>query len=93
MKVHIFIFRRDLRIEDNRGLNEAMKRGNVLPIFIFDPKQINPAENPYFSNKSVQFLIESLKDLESSIKKHKGALYYFAGEPSKVIDEILLKIS
>ena len=48
MKVHIFIFRRDLRIEDNRGLNEAMKRGNVLPIFIFDPKQINPAENPYF---------------------------------------------
>ena len=67
--------------------------GNVLPIFIFDPKQIDKNKNSYFSNKSVQFLIESLKDLEKDIKKYKGKLYYYYGEPSKVIDEILLKIN
>ncbi|WP_438964496.1 deoxyribodipyrimidine photo-lyase, partial [Winogradskyella sp.] len=33
----IFWFRRDLRLDDNIGLYNALKSGqNVLPIFIFD---------------------------------------------------------
>ena len=35
--VNVFWFRRDLRLEDNRGLLEALDAGKpVLPIFIFD---------------------------------------------------------
>ena len=37
MKIAIFWFRRDLRLEDNTALQAALNSGNqVLPIFIFD---------------------------------------------------------
>ena len=37
MKISIFWYRRDLRLEDNTGLFEALNENeNVLPIFIFD---------------------------------------------------------
>jgi|GEM_PF-3542645 len=36
-KVAIFWFRRDLRLEDNAGLCQALSSGHpVLPVFIFD---------------------------------------------------------
>ncbi|WP_262987259.1 deoxyribodipyrimidine photo-lyase [Sphingobacterium wenxiniae] len=39
IKVSVFWFRRDLRLEDNIGLHHALSSGNaVLPIFIFDRK-------------------------------------------------------
>jgi deoxyribodipyrimidine photo-lyase len=44
----LFIFRRDLRVQDNRGLNEALSLSKqVLTCFIFDPRQILP--HPYQS--------------------------------------------
>ena len=37
MKISIFWFRRDLRLEDNTALNQALsKKLQVLPVFIFD---------------------------------------------------------
>ncbi len=37
MKVTIFWFRRDLRLDDNAGLYQALKSGYpVVPVFIFD---------------------------------------------------------
>ena len=40
--VTIFWLRRDLRLEDNHGLYQALKHhNNVLPIFIFDPEIID----------------------------------------------------
>ena len=37
MKISIFWFRRDLRLEDNTALNLAISKNlQVLPIFIFD---------------------------------------------------------
>ena len=39
MKKSIFWFRRDLRLEDNIGLFQALSQPNtVQPIFIFDEK-------------------------------------------------------
>ena len=37
----LFIFRRDLRLTDNTGLNNALANSTkVIPCFIFDPHQI-----------------------------------------------------
>jgi deoxyribodipyrimidine photo-lyase len=37
MKINIFWFRRDLRLEDNTALNKALcSELPVLPVFIFD---------------------------------------------------------
>ena len=40
-KTSIFWFRRDLRLDDNKGLSEALKSDEkVIPIFIFDRDNI-----------------------------------------------------
>ena len=70
MEINIFIFRRDFRIHDNLALNRLIKEcenKGIYPMFIFNPVQIYPKNNPYFSNNCVQFMIESLDDLDKNI--------------------------
>ena len=84
----IFIFRRDFRLTDNSGLIEALNNSkNVIPIFIFTPEQID--KNTYKSDNAIQFMIESLTELENKIKKKKGQLYYFYGKQDKIISKII----
>lgn len=87
--MNIFIFHRDLRLIDNTSLIKQIKDyKNIIPIFIFDEKQINPNKNDYFSNYSVQFMIESLEELEEEIEKKNGELYYFKGNPLEILKKI-----
>lgn len=87
MKKTIFIFRRDLRVFDNSGLIKAAERGEVLPIFIFDPRQMK--NNEYFSQNAFEFLMNSLIELEEEIGKRNGKLNFFYGEAEKVISKII----
>lgn len=87
----LFIFRRDLRLEDNSGLIFALKSSEeVIPCFIFTPEQIK--KNPYHSSHCLQFMIESLKDLENSLKKKGGNLYLFFGHPEKIVEQCIAKL-
>lgn len=88
--VNIFLFHRDLRLIDNTTLIRQLKEteGGVICIFIFSQDQIDEKKNEYFSHNSVQFMIESLKELSNEIKKKKGKLYYFKGETLKVLKDI-----
>ena len=62
----IFIFRRDFRVIDNTGWNKSIIDSDIVyPIFIFTPEQIT--NNPYKSNNSIQFFIESLLELGKTI--------------------------
>ena len=84
--MHIFIFNRGLRLTDNTTLIHQIKEmGPVVPIFIFTPEQIEPKKNDYFSNNSVQFMIESLHELSDEIKKKGGHLLFFKGDNVKVL--------
>jgi len=84
--MHIFIFNRGLRLTDNTTLIHQIKEmGSVVPIFIFTPEQIEPKKNSYFSNNSVQFMIESLHELSNEIKKKEGKMYFFKGDNVKVL--------
>ena len=68
--INIFIFHRDLRLHDNTSLIKMLKDNKkIIPIFIFPPEQIDPKKNKYFSHNSVQFMIESLHELNKEIKK------------------------
>ena len=85
----LFIFRRDLRTVDNNGLNVLAKLcHNVYTIFIFTPEQVGSG-NKYKSNHSVQFMIESLADLSSEIKKQGGQLHTFYGKNTKVLADCI----
>jgi deoxyribodipyrimidine photo-lyase len=78
----LFIFRRDLRIQDNRGLklmNDECE--NIYTIFIFTPEQVGNT-NKYKSNNCVQFMIESLQNLNTQLS---GKLYCFYGKNNSVI--------
>ena len=86
--IGIFIFRRDLRIEDNRGLIQlSTKCKYIIPIFIFDPHQtdLNSQTKNYISFPVLRFICESLKELDSSIKKLNSRLYIFYGKPENVL--------
>jgi len=85
----LFIFRRDFRIVDNNGLNVLSKMcKNVYTIFIFTPEQVGSGNN-YKSHNSVQFMIESLADLASEIKKQGGQLHTFYGKNTKVLADCI----
>jgi deoxyribodipyrimidine photo-lyase len=54
-KIGIFIFRRDLRIEDNPALYMLFKKKcQIIPLFIIDKNQIN---TPYFNKKSYEYML------------------------------------
>lgn len=85
----IHIFRRDYRLEDNTTLIEACKTHNIIvPIFIFTSKQIDIKKNEYRSDNSVQFLCESLADLDKQLKENGSQLYCFYDDGK--IDELNL---
>jgi len=93
--IGIFIFRRDLRLDDNIGLINLLKNCNkVIPIFILDKYQIIKSDhnNYYFSNNAVQFMCESLEDLNDHLKKYSSKLHLFFGTPHLIIDNILKKL-
>ena len=85
----LFIFRRDFRIVDNNSLNVLSKLcKNVYTIFIFTPEQVGSGNN-YKSHNSVQFMIESLVDLSSEIRKQGGQLHTFYGKNTKVLADCI----
>ena len=67
--VGVFIFRRDLRLEDNVGLTLLLeKTRRIIPLFVFTPEQIGKG-NRYKSDNAIGFMVESLQDLEKEITK------------------------
>jgi deoxyribodipyrimidine photo-lyase len=91
-KIGIYIFRKDLRIKDNRGLikfNEIVS--TIIPIFIFDPNQAvrNNKNKDYFSYPALQFLCESVIELRDDINNATGKLHIFKGHPWKVVESII----
>ena len=89
MENGLFIFRRDLRIVDNNGLNFLSELcNNIYTIFIFTPEQVGSG-NKYKSDNAVQFMVQGLQDLASEISKEGGKLHTFYGHNEKVIADCI----
>lgn len=90
-KKSIFLFRRDLRLVDNTGLNAALAASDtVLPIFIFDPAQTDPTVNPYFSAPAFAFLHNSLTELQNALQKNHSSLLTFHDDPANILEKIIV---
>ena len=88
----LFLFHRDLRMEDNVGLRETVKScENVYTTFIFTPAQVTKA-NDFKSNNSVQFMIESLSDLHNTIQNKGGSLLIQYGELIHVLEQLIRRL-
>ena len=88
----LFIFRRDYRLIDNKGVLSIIKNSNVIPIFIFTPEQIT-SKNAYKSDNAIQFMIKSLKELDNDLKDVGSKLYLFYGDNIKVLKNISKNIT
>ncbi len=86
MKISIFWYRRDLRLEDNTGLFEALNENeNVLPIFIFDDSILDELPE---DDARVNFIYESLSKINKQLNNHHASLQIFKGQ----IDEVWEKL-
>ena len=90
--IDLFVFRRDLRAVDNRGLAAALassdgRRHRVLPVFVFSASQVDPKKNPYFSKPAFDFMIESLRELNKALGG-KLACFYAAGDELEVFEAL-----
>lgn len=87
MKISIFWFRRDLRLEDNTGLTAALASGNqVLPVFIFDTNIIDelPADDP-----RIGFIHESLLSINEELNKSGSSLQVMKGDPATIWKKLI----
>jgi len=87
MKISIFWFRRDLRLEDNRALEAAQKKGlPILPLFIFDTHILKALSK---QDSRVQFIYQQIKGLHQKISKRGSSLKIIKGDPLKVWKQLI----
>jgi deoxyribodipyrimidine photo-lyase len=83
----LFIFRRDLRLPDNTGLNAALRQSRqVMACFMFDPRQVEA--HAYQSQPGLQFMQEAVTELQQEIVKHGGKLYLLFGRPDQLLQQL-----
>ena len=88
----LFIFHRDFRIKDNLGLFHAASQcAHVYTCFIFTPEQATD-KNRFKSQNAVQFMIESLAELQRDILGQHGKLIVLYGEHDTMVDKLIKEL-
>ncbi|MBA2612807.1 MAG: DASH family cryptochrome [Bacteroidetes bacterium] len=89
MRRSIIWFKTDLRLHDNETLIEAINHSDeILPVYCFDNSHFNITEFGLkkTGNFRAQFILESLLDLDSKLRKIGSGLLILNGHPK---DELL----
>ena len=87
MKLSVFWFRRDLRLEDNTALNLALSSGlPVLTIFIFDENILGELSS---DDARVSFIYDNLQSINKKLNKLGSSVKIFIGEPVRAWREII----
>jgi len=87
MKINIFWFRRDLRLDDNTALINALSADlPVLPVFIFDTSITGelPADDP-----RVSFIYETLSAINLKLSEYSSSMYVIKDDPFSAWTSIL----
>jgi deoxyribodipyrimidine photo-lyase len=88
MPLTIFWFRRDLRLNDNAGLYNALKSGNpVLPLFIFDKEILDKLEDK--DDARVTFIYQAIGQLSKELRKHGSSLLVLYDKATHAWDNII----
>jgi deoxyribodipyrimidine photo-lyase len=87
----VFLFHRDLRLIDHRGLERAAAvakslNAEVVPLFVFTPQQVT--HNPYKSTPAIQFMCDSLAELEADVKRAGGHMRFAYGDTIAILSSI-----
>ena len=83
----VFWFRRDLRLDDNTGLAEALNSGlPVLPVFIFDRSILDKLKKP--EDRRVEFIHAALEEMHQSLRAQGSGIRFFYDEPEAVFRQL-----
>ena len=86
-EIAVFWFRRDLRLQDNTALYEALNSGfEVLPLFIFDEEILNELPE---NDARVNFIYDTLYDIQTEVKKYNSSLLIKKGNALHAWQQIL----
>jgi deoxyribodipyrimidine photo-lyase len=86
MKINIFCFRNDLRLEDNTALQHALSDGiPVLPVYIFDN---NITEDLPENDPGKTFIYDNLNQINKVLQKSGSSLHVKKGDPQNVWREL-----
>ena len=87
----LFWHRRDLRINDNKGLFEALKQNEIVhPIFIFDKSILDKLQN---NDQRILFIYQEIESLKKSYQNLGSDLWVYYGEPSEIIPKIVQELN
>jgi deoxyribodipyrimidine photo-lyase len=79
----IVLFTRDLRVHDHPALWQAARTSDhVVPLFVFDDALLG---SDYATPNRVRFLLESLADLDRSLRALGGRLVVRRGDPVREV--------
>ncbi len=79
--------RRDLRLSDNRALNEAEKSSDEITIvFVFDTNILNRLKSK--QDRRLTFIYESLNEISQTLEKKGSQLIVLYGDPKKEIPKL-----
>ena len=83
--MHVVWFKRDLRIADHAPLAKAAREGRCLCLYVYEPEWW---ESPDFDVSHLQFVNESLRELDQSLRRIGGQLVYRVGRMPEVLQEL-----
>lgn len=87
-KITLFWFRRDLRLQDNTGLFQALKKEvNVLPLFIFDRQILDKLEDK--SDARVSFIHFQLQNIHQKLAQFGSSILIKYGKPEEVYQDLI----
>ena len=92
MKTAIVWFKTDLRLEDNETLIKAISQSEqVIPVYCFDDAHFETTQYGFkkTGNYRAQFLIESLQDLDASLRALGSGLLIVKGKSEIEIPKIV----
>lgn len=86
-------FRKGLRVHDNAGLLDAWHMANdakitLKPVFLLDPWFV---KNAKVGTNRWRFLIQTLEDLDKSLRKIGTRLFVIKGSPEEIFPKLLKK--
>lgn len=94
MSTAIYWFRNDLRLYDNPALDAAIRENKeIIPVYILDEKYLQEDRWGFIrtANYRLQFLLESLVDLNNYLQEKGSELLVFKGNPTTLIPQLAEK--
>ena len=92
MRTLVWFRGKDLRVHDHAPLADAARAGEVVPVFVLDSFFFDPARARTLPHR-MQFLLESLVELQASIERLGSELLLVGGRAIDRIPELAEKLA